>query len=265
MRIRIIQPCRIHETLGGDTYQIVSIGNRKVMAHRMIASAFCGKLIPKQFYIHHKDGNPINNDPRNLQVVTHSQNIEESYKDVRAYHYKSRLNPLQREKVVELYESGEYLVSDLCRTFNVSKSVIGRVLAKAGCAAYRWKKVSRAKREAILARYVPYKVSMRQLAEEFGLAENTILAIVRHGAKPVIARNRQFRPDLDTLSVAIKQGRKIPRVKRELRLREAARTQYPIRMPDPAAPRCDACGTRVPNHPAEGLVRIAGTGDDNVA
>lgn len=59
-------------------------GNKGKLLHRLIWEDFYGKPIPKGYEIHHKDGNPINNDIRNLQCC-------ESFKHNR-FHGKQKDN-----------------------------------------------------------------------------------------------------------------------------------------------------------------------------
>lgn len=47
--------------------------------HRLVAEAFIGE-IPKGMAINHKDGNKLNNDVSNLEIVTYSENIRHADK-----------------------------------------------------------------------------------------------------------------------------------------------------------------------------------------
>ncbi len=49
--------------------------------HRLVAHAFhgCPSINPKDYVVHHKDGNPRNNHPKNLQWMTQAENTRESF------------------------------------------------------------------------------------------------------------------------------------------------------------------------------------------
>lgn len=48
--------------------------------HRMIAQYMLGE-IPKGFHVHHKDGNHLNNEPSNLEILSPSDHAKETYKE----------------------------------------------------------------------------------------------------------------------------------------------------------------------------------------
>jgi len=260
VRVRIIKPCRNYKTLSDDPqYEIVSIGNRKVLVQRMVAAAFAGKAIPASLKVHHKDNDKANNRADNLEVVTHAQNIKYAYDDgIMPSKYK--LNLLQREKIVELFMTGDYLINDIAKCFPmVHRSTIAKTLKDAGCPMHFCKKVPPKLREEIRSRYVPKKVSMRQLAQEYGLSEGTIENIVtkrpggRRAPRPqkrAINNTDNFFDPPETESSA-----------KERRLRELIKTEYQIKIPldgcfGPQAMRenpeaSELYQVRVPNHAQE--------------
>lgn len=56
-------------------YHVVSISNHPVLAHRMIMEQHLGRSLSSDEVIHHKDGNRLNNDIRNLQLTTQSEHM----------------------------------------------------------------------------------------------------------------------------------------------------------------------------------------------
>ncbi|MBA3483041.1 MAG: HNH endonuclease [Pirellulales bacterium] len=58
-------------------YQYVSLGRkqRNKAVHRLVAAAFIGPC-PDECEVNHKDGSPPNNDPANLEYVTHRENMQ---------------------------------------------------------------------------------------------------------------------------------------------------------------------------------------------
>jgi hypothetical protein len=253
-KVTVMKGNRVMQEHGGKrypTYFAAHIREKKVMVHRMVAAAFCGKEIPNEFRVHHKDNDPTHNDPRNLEVVTHSQNIERSYQEGE-HNLRCKLSAEETSEVAEKYRSGRFLVRDLAREYKISKQAIHRILTDAGCTITLFH-LPLAIREEIRAKYVPYKVPMRQLAEEYGVAENTIKAIVDK-SYPMEGKQIPFR----TASHPRKLSQK------EKRLREVAARDYKIMLPDGPDPEHDPSvlanfRARQPNHPREGmgLVEIA--------
>lgn len=50
-------------------------GNKGKLLHRLIWEDFYGKSIPNGYSIHHKDGNPLNNEIWNLQCCENSKHM----------------------------------------------------------------------------------------------------------------------------------------------------------------------------------------------
>lgn len=59
---------------GKDGYKILTYKKRKLSYHRVIYRKFKGKLEP-DLVINHIDGNPSNNSPDNLELVTQCYNV----------------------------------------------------------------------------------------------------------------------------------------------------------------------------------------------
>lgn len=55
-------------TTGGGRYKVVQRNGKRIQKHRLIWEQHFGK-IPEGMIIHHKDGNKMNNDIDNLQMV----------------------------------------------------------------------------------------------------------------------------------------------------------------------------------------------------
>ena len=144
---------------------------------RLVAAAFIGKPIPKGLVVHHKDNNKINNKVTNLEVVTHAQNIQYAYDD-KLFPARAKLSAFQQQKVIELYKSGGYFIRQLAAMFNVHKVTINKIVREAGCPMHYSSKLPPKIREEIRSRYVPRKVSMRQLALEYGVSEGTIESVI---------------------------------------------------------------------------------------
>lgn len=55
-------------------YPYISVYSTMMPLHRVIYTLYTGSVIPEGLLLDHIDGNPMNWDPENLRVCTHSQN-----------------------------------------------------------------------------------------------------------------------------------------------------------------------------------------------
>lgn len=60
-------------------YSVVSVGGRNLYVHRLVYRTFVG-VIPSRMEINHIDHNKENNSLENLELLTHSENLEKSAK-----------------------------------------------------------------------------------------------------------------------------------------------------------------------------------------
>lgn len=54
-------------------YPSVSIGNKKIHIHRLIAMYCAGNILPSDIFVHHLDGNKLNAEKSNLQLIAMGQ------------------------------------------------------------------------------------------------------------------------------------------------------------------------------------------------
>jgi HNH endonuclease len=59
-------------------YRYLRYKNKHLAVHRIVYAKFVGKLSPN-LVINHIDGNPANNNPENLELVTQSENNKHQY------------------------------------------------------------------------------------------------------------------------------------------------------------------------------------------
>lgn len=76
-RVTIEGDCWVWPKLGPDGYPRVRIAKRSVAAHRLVAMAVRGQVIPPHMPVHHKCARPACVSPTHLQVVTPHENTAE--------------------------------------------------------------------------------------------------------------------------------------------------------------------------------------------
>lgn len=80
-RVRRIERRVLTPHAGNGGYLRVLLCNRHqkhVGIHRLVAGAFIGAC-PPGYVVNHKDGDPANNAPSNLEYVTQSQNVRHAF------------------------------------------------------------------------------------------------------------------------------------------------------------------------------------------
>lgn len=94
-----------------------------VYVHRLVADAFLGPR-PRGKEIDHRDGNPKNNKPENLEYVTHSENISRAERNGLINHAKgervktSKLVSLEVQNIRDLKREGNS-ISYISNKYNV--------------------------------------------------------------------------------------------------------------------------------------------------
>ncbi|RWQ72963.1 NUMOD4 domain-containing protein [Bacillus cereus] len=99
-------------------YPSITIRGKNIRVHRLVASEFLTKK-PDLNYVNHKDGNKINNNVRNLEWTTNTENILHSLKE--GLHSKPKKPVLMlslKGDLVRRFES----ISDASRFFGNSGS-----------------------------------------------------------------------------------------------------------------------------------------------
>jgi len=123
----------------GDDYRGVALSKdgrvRCFSIHRLVATAFIRPPLPGE-EANHKDGNGLNNSPRNLEWMSPSQNMRHALDTGLAQpqnppHYNGSRNPaakLTEQQVAEIRQLGRTVPQrELARRYDVGKSTIGRV------------------------------------------------------------------------------------------------------------------------------------------
>lgn len=131
----VMMPRRRAENRKADGYLRVTARVKNLQlfcsAHRLVWSFFFG-LIPGGMEINHRDGNPTNNHPDNLELVTPSENVLHAYRALRRNDRKGENNTFAKIKTEEVYKirerrnSGERLIT-IAHDYNVSISAIWNI------------------------------------------------------------------------------------------------------------------------------------------
>lgn len=123
--------CSINKGTGYK--HVVLVKNRKHYSkdvHVLIAETFHGKR-PKGLTVSHKDGNKLNNKPRNLIYETHSDNHnrkklhgtdDRGYKNSRAL-----INKIQLEKIRTLIKKRKFTHKQIGEKFGLSRVFITKI------------------------------------------------------------------------------------------------------------------------------------------
>lgn len=65
-------------------------GDGYVMFHRFLMECMLGTYINQDYDVHHKDGNPLNNDMSNLEVLTTSEHMRLHFKERKVWELSPR-------------------------------------------------------------------------------------------------------------------------------------------------------------------------------
>jgi hypothetical protein len=114
-------------------YQAICVsGKTKVYVHRVVCELFNGPVLPGQ-QCRHLDGNPKNNDAKNLKWGTASENSQD--KIAHGTNGEGEQNPMSKlskskvEQIRNMVANGNSQIS-MCSIFNVSAMTISRIVRK---------------------------------------------------------------------------------------------------------------------------------------
>lgn len=111
---------------------------KRSWVHRLVLEAFIGPRL-EGFITRHLDGNPANNNIKNLEWSSYSANINDrKIHGTEVWGEKngqSRLTKNEVKKIRELYSTGNFSMAKLAKQFGVGTSTIHRVVNRIG---WRW-------------------------------------------------------------------------------------------------------------------------------
>lgn len=111
---------------GKTEYKYIRYLGKKLAIHRIIYRKFNGKL-EADLVINHIDGNGINNNPDNLELVTQSKNNKHSFRnrkgvkgncrftpdDIKNIRYKRQVEKLTLKQIANLYKTSKGAISEI--------------------------------------------------------------------------------------------------------------------------------------------------------
>jgi len=103
---------------------------KTIKVHRIVAE-YLVEGRKDDLNVNHIDGNRLNNNAKNLEWVTHKENIQNAIKRGAMYKIPHKIDYEKYEKIIELKKSG---ISDqeIAHKFNVSRRTIERSIEKFG-------------------------------------------------------------------------------------------------------------------------------------
>lgn len=109
-------------------YFNIAYRRKKLAVHRIIYQKFIGNL-SEDLVINHKDGNPKNNSPTNLELISQSDNNIHRFRTLKKKPVKGyrKVSDGQVRKIRELYENGTSL-SQLAKQFKIAKSTVSYIV-----------------------------------------------------------------------------------------------------------------------------------------
>lgn len=172
--------------------------HRSFTVHILVARMFLPKYDYNKLQVNHIDGNKLNNNISNLEIVTPQQNVIHAYEHDLNTHYGpnnwlSKLSESDILKILEMYKTGRYSRPDLGKIFGVAGSEIARIVTGksrycknhglSGVNVVRWKK-GKAKfnyEEIQIIRQEHDKgVTIVDLAKKYGACEGTISRVIHN-------------------------------------------------------------------------------------
>ena len=106
--------------------------NGNIMEHRYVMEKALGFILPKEFDVHHINGDKLDNRLDNLAVVTHSGHTKLHSKDSKRYKY-GKENKLYKvidiDKLVERKSKGASM-KEMCEYFKVGRTKLMTELRK---------------------------------------------------------------------------------------------------------------------------------------
>lgn len=112
-------------------YKTIQVNKKQVRLHRHIMEEFLGRKLSSNEVVHHKDGNKLNNNIDNLEVLTRSEHLKKHYKEIGGKNNQfKKIYNLDKEKIKNLYQNPNMTHKKLAEMFNCSTGTIAYLLGK---------------------------------------------------------------------------------------------------------------------------------------
>jgi len=115
--------------LSNDGYPRVWIGNKNQRVHHMVYKEHYGD-IPKDYEVHHKDGNKMNWCPENLEAVTRSEHMRKDKRSLGESNFQAKLTCTDIKEIRRRYGSGDIYQETLADEYNVTISNISKIVRR---------------------------------------------------------------------------------------------------------------------------------------
>lgn len=110
--------------LGGDTkYRLVYVDGKQKLEHRVVMEVKLGRKLTRKEVVHHKDGDGLNNNPLNLEVMSQSEHRRE--------HGGPRRWRITLEAAVAMRQAGSTL-REISVEAGVTASAVRKVFVRRG-------------------------------------------------------------------------------------------------------------------------------------
>lgn len=108
-----------------------------VAVHRLLAEAWLNAF-SEELQVNHKDGNKLNNELTNLEMVTPSGNIKHAYNSglLSSMRRNFKLSPNEADQIRDLLSCGLFFQKEIARMYGVTQSCVNISTGKVSHADY---------------------------------------------------------------------------------------------------------------------------------
>ena len=112
-------------------YRTVFIDGKQIREHRYVMEKYLGRKLESSEIVHHIDGDGLNNDIGNLEVMTRSEHTKHHYENgsVIGKLYKEKYN-YDKELIIKLYIDEYRSIPAISKIINIPKESIYFYLVK---------------------------------------------------------------------------------------------------------------------------------------
>lgn len=97
--------------------------------HVLVAMAFIGE-IPNGFEVNHIDGNKLNNNVDNLEIVDRSENIKHAYRTGLMKSNIKNVIKVNAQQAIEIFNNNTSTINQLSKKYNISETHVYRIKKK---------------------------------------------------------------------------------------------------------------------------------------